>query len=258
MTVTSAAEFSVAKSWQSDRRGPVRWLLSHVLRHKIYIVGLFLGALGNGVGAGLVPMFVGRGFNVIVDSEDLQALAWIALLLPPFAGPLLLMVAFLGALGNDFLLKRAGLAPGWFFSMRLTLTAVVVACLAIAATDDRSVNQRVARLAGERGIPVNVVDQPRACSFIMPSIIDRSPVVIAVSTSSASPVLARLLRVPLVFDFQGSLTGEMVDHSFLREGGVIFRLVHRLERFICRRADATLTSSLRAETIAQLGLEMVR
>jgi hypothetical protein len=59
--------------------------------------------------------------------------AWIALLLPPFAGLLLLMVAFLGALGNDFLLKRAGLAPGWFFSMRLTLTAVVVACLAIAA-----------------------------------------------------------------------------------------------------------------------------
>ncbi len=59
--------------------------------------------------------------------------AWIALLLPPFAGLLLLMVAFLGALGNDFLLKRAGLSPGWFFSMRLTLTAVVVACLAVAA-----------------------------------------------------------------------------------------------------------------------------
>ena len=81
MTATSAAEFSVAKSWQSDRRGPVRWLLSHVLRHKIYIVGVFIGALGNGVGAGLVAMFVGQGFNVIVDSKDLQALARIALLL---------------------------------------------------------------------------------------------------------------------------------------------------------------------------------
>ncbi len=81
MTATSAAEFSVAKSWQSDRRGPVRWLLSHVLRHKIYILGVFIGALGNGVGAGLVAMFVGQGFNVIVDSKDLQALARIALLL---------------------------------------------------------------------------------------------------------------------------------------------------------------------------------
>lgn len=58
---------------------------------------------------------------------------WIALLVPVFVGLLLLMVAFLGALANDFLLKRAGLAPGWFFSLRLTLTAVVVACLAVAA-----------------------------------------------------------------------------------------------------------------------------
>ena len=59
--------------------------------------------------------------------------SWIALLLPPFAGLLLLMVAFLGALANDFMLKRAGLSPGWFFSLRVTLTAVVVASLAVAA-----------------------------------------------------------------------------------------------------------------------------
>lgn len=58
---------------------------------------------------------------------------WIALLVPVFVGLLLLMVAFLGALANDFMLKRAGLTPGWFFSLRLTLTAVVVACLAVAA-----------------------------------------------------------------------------------------------------------------------------
>jgi hypothetical protein len=58
---------------------------------------------------------------------------WIALLVPVFVGLILLMVAFLGALANDFMLKRAGLSPGWFFSLRVTLTAVVVACLAIAA-----------------------------------------------------------------------------------------------------------------------------
>jgi uroporphyrin-III C-methyltransferase/precorrin-2 dehydrogenase/sirohydrochlorin ferrochelatase len=71
------------------------------------------------------------------------------------------------------------------------------ACLAIAATDDRAVNRRISRLAGERGIPVNVVDQPRECSFVMPSVIDRSPVVVAVSTSAASPSLSRLLRARL-------------------------------------------------------------
>lgn len=69
--------------------------------------------------------------------------------------------------------------------------------LVIAATDDRDVNRRISGLARERGIPVNVVDQPGECSFVMPSVIDRSPVVVAVSTSSASPTLARLLRARL-------------------------------------------------------------
>jgi len=69
--------------------------------------------------------------------------------------------------------------------------------LIVAATADREVNRRVALLAGARGIPVNVVDQPRECSFILPSVIDRSPVVVAVSTTKASPVLARLLRTRL-------------------------------------------------------------
>ena len=59
--------------------------------------------------------------------------AWIALLMPRLPGLILLMVAFLGSLVNDFMLKKAGLSPGWFFSLRVTLTAVVVACLAVAA-----------------------------------------------------------------------------------------------------------------------------
>ncbi|MGB8144057.1 MAG: siroheme synthase CysG [Chromatiaceae bacterium] len=69
--------------------------------------------------------------------------------------------------------------------------------LIITATGDRKTNQRVARLAKASGIPVNVVDQPEECSFLLPSVIDRSPVVVAVSTTKASPVLARLLRTRL-------------------------------------------------------------
>lgn len=67
----------------------------------------------------------------------------------------------------------------------------------IAATNQRSVNERVSELANQLRLPVNVVDNPDLCSFIMPSIIDRSPVVIAVSTGGSSPVLARLIRTKL-------------------------------------------------------------
>ncbi|MCC7548325.1 MAG: uroporphyrinogen-III C-methyltransferase [Burkholderiales bacterium] len=68
------------------------------------------------------------------------------------------------------------------------------AVLVIAATDEQSVNEAVHRAACARGIPVNVVDQPRLCTFAMPAIIDRSPVLIAISSGGFAPVLARLLR----------------------------------------------------------------
>jgi uroporphyrin-III C-methyltransferase/precorrin-2 dehydrogenase/sirohydrochlorin ferrochelatase len=69
--------------------------------------------------------------------------------------------------------------------------------LAVAATNDESINKQVSVLAQQRNIPVNVVDRPELCSFIFPSIIDRSPVTVAISTAGAAPVLARLLRAHL-------------------------------------------------------------
>ncbi len=69
--------------------------------------------------------------------------------------------------------------------------------LVIAATNDRATNQLVSESAKTLRIPVNVVDNPDLCSFIMPSIVDRSPLLIAVSSSGKSPVLARLLRAHL-------------------------------------------------------------
>lgn len=68
------------------------------------------------------------------------------------------------------------------------------AVLAIAATDDPDTNFAVSQAAQERGIPVNVVDQPELCSFILPAVVDRSPVVVAISSSGTSPVLTRMIK----------------------------------------------------------------
>lgn len=99
-------------------------------------------------------------------------------------------------------------APGFypdFFSMdgvecvvdRFQSTHLDGAALVFAATNDPEVNRQVFEQASLRHIPVNVVDSPGLCSFIMPSILDRSPLVVAFSSGGASPVLARMLRARL-------------------------------------------------------------
>jgi uroporphyrin-III C-methyltransferase/precorrin-2 dehydrogenase/sirohydrochlorin ferrochelatase len=75
-----------------------------------------------------------------------------------------------------------------------TDTDIAGVWLVVAATDDRAVNAAVAAAANAVRLPCNVVDDRELSSFIMPAIIDRSPVQIAVSTGGASPVLARLIR----------------------------------------------------------------
>ncbi|MGS3141034.1 siroheme synthase CysG [Aeromonas sanarellii] len=66
--------------------------------------------------------------------------------------------------------------------------------LVVAATDDLEVNALVYQSATDRGLFVNLVDDPERSSFIFPSIIDRSPIVVAVSSGGKAPVLVRLLR----------------------------------------------------------------
>jgi uroporphyrin-III C-methyltransferase / precorrin-2 dehydrogenase / sirohydrochlorin ferrochelatase len=77
--------------------------------------------------------------------------------------------------------------------------------LVVAATGDRAVNAAAAVAAEAARIPCNVVDDRELSSFIMPAIIDRSPVQIAVSTGGASPVLARLIRERLETMLDSSL-----------------------------------------------------
>ena len=66
--------------------------------------------------------------------------------------------------------------------------------LVIAATEDRDLNRRVSDAAQARYRLVNVVDDQPLCSFIFPSIVDRSPLLVAISSGGTAPVLARVLR----------------------------------------------------------------
>jgi siroheme synthase-like protein len=66
--------------------------------------------------------------------------------------------------------------------------------LVIAATTDREVNRAVSSAAADRETLVNVADDPELCSFILPAVVRRDPILVGVSTGGASPALAQRLR----------------------------------------------------------------
>ena len=71
------------------------------------------------------------------------------------------------------------------------------ASLVIAATNSLTVNQQVSEDSQKLNIPVNVVDNPDLCTVITPAIIDRSPLIVAVSSGGRAPVLARMARAKI-------------------------------------------------------------
>jgi precorrin-2 dehydrogenase/sirohydrochlorin ferrochelatase len=93
--------------------------------------------------------------------------------------------------------------------------------LVFAATDDASLNRRVSQAAQQRGLLVNAVDQPADCNFIVPSVLARGDLLIAVSTSGKSPAFARKVRVEL-------------ERHFGEEYGLFLNLMGNLRKEILR------------------------
>jgi precorrin-2 dehydrogenase/sirohydrochlorin ferrochelatase len=93
--------------------------------------------------------------------------------------------------------------------------------LVIAATDDALLNRRVSQEAQKRGLLVNAVDQPADCNFIVPSVLSRGDLLIAVSTSGKSPAFARKVRVEL-------------EQHFGEEYGFFLNLMGNLRKEILR------------------------
>ncbi len=73
----STSEFVVAHGWTSDPRGPVRWIYSHAIRHKLVILFMVVGAFGNAALAAALVIYIGRAFDAIVQAQpDFDALFW--------------------------------------------------------------------------------------------------------------------------------------------------------------------------------------
>lgn len=91
------------------------------------------------------------------------------------------------------------------------------AFLVIGATDQEEVNDRIARDCRARGVMVNIVDDPGRCDFILPSLVNRGSLSIAVSTDGKSPALARKLREDLSVQFGPEYEGYLDLLGWLRE-----------------------------------------
>ena len=101
--------------------------------------------------------------------------------------------------------------------------------LVFAATGNEAADRSVAAAAAARGVPVNVADRPALCAFTMPAIVDRSPVVVAISTGGASPMLARHLRARLEVLLPSTL-GKLARFAASLRGAVHARLAGTRER----------------------------
>ena len=133
--------------------------------------------------------------------------------------------------------------------------------LVMVATDDARVNVAVAAECRERGIWVNCADDPDRCDFILPSVLRRGAVTVAVSTGGQSPTLARLLREDRFLDRSESLaavTAVMAEvRRTLREGGISLdaeRWRQALDGELRRLAAADRTAEAQAHLRERLGV----
>ncbi len=94
----------------------------------------------------------------------------------------------------DFSLLKRKYANLSFIEMEITAKLLTQYTLIVAATDDEKLNQFVSEVAKKHNIPVNVVDDQAKCSFIQPAIVNRSPILVAISSGGTAPVLAKRIR----------------------------------------------------------------
>lgn len=117
--------------------------------------------------------------------------------------------------------------------------------LVIAATDDDELNKRVSLDARDANVPVNVVDSPDLCTFVFPAIVDRSPIVIGISSGGKSPVLARMTRAKLetLFPQRYAKLGELAS-KFRAQVKAKFKTIGQRRNFWERTLEGTVAEKV--------------
>jgi len=139
------------------------------------------------------PLFMSlQGRRVLVVGGTEAAARKVELLLSAGAQVTLIADTVVGEIAQLIDEARISWAGRAFYDEDLTGVSLVV-----VASDDASLQAQVSLAAQCRCLPVNVVDRPKLSSFIMPAIVDRAPITIAISTGGAAPALARRLRAEI-------------------------------------------------------------
>lgn len=100
---------------------------------------------------------------------------------------------FASELGQDLMeLKEKGSIN--HFARRVEESDLKDATVGFGASNDKKINKEFHKLAKRHDVPVNMVDDPNNCDFIMPAIVDRSPILITISSGGASPIFTRTLK----------------------------------------------------------------
>ena len=139
------------------------------------------------------PLFLSlRDRPVLVVGGGAAAVRKIELLLSAGAAVVLIAETVTGEMAQLIADRRIRWAGHSFRDSHLAEAA-----LAIVASEDEALRQAVSHVAQAHGVPVNVVDRPALSTFLMPAIVDRGPVTVAISTGGAVPALARKLRADI-------------------------------------------------------------
>ncbi|MEL7464440.1 MAG: NAD(P)-dependent oxidoreductase [Pseudomonadota bacterium] len=139
------------------------------------------------------PMFLEmRGRDVLLAGGGEQ-IAQKARLLRRTEARLTIMAAELCEELSDFVAEGGAVRAAFDFEA----SAVARADFVFIGVEDQALSQRIAQAAREAGALVNVIDEPEACDMITPALVDRDPVVVAIGTEGAAPVLARRIKTDL-------------------------------------------------------------